>query len=159
VPSSSHPQTQPAQNRDLKLGAIILIAVIAVVVIAYIITVRRGSSAGPEITTASGLKYVDLKVGDGPSPQAGQTVSVHYVGTLENGEQFDSSRDRGRPADFLIGVGRVIKGWDEGLMTMKVGGRRKLIVPPDLGYGKLGKGPSIPPNSTLVFDVELLGVK
>jgi peptidylprolyl isomerase len=108
-------------------------------------------------TTASGLKYVDLVEGTGDSPQQGQTVEVHYTGTLENGKKFDSSRDRGQPFKFKIGVGQVIKGWDEGVGSMKVGGRRQLIIPPDLGYGARGIGP-IPPNSTLVFDVELLGI-
>lgn len=107
--------------------------------------------------TASGLKYVDLQVGEGPMPQKGQTVTVHYTGTLEDGTPFDSSRDRG-PFQFRIGVGQVIKGWDEGVSTMKVGGRRQLIIPPDLGYGARGAGGVIPPNATLVFDVELLGV-
>ncbi len=110
-------------------------------------------------TTASGLKYSDLVVGTGPSPQRGQTVTVNYTGTLENGTKFDSSYDHGAPADFRIGVGAVIKGWDEGLMSMKVGGKRKLIIPASLGYGAMGRPPSITPNSTLVFEVELLGVK
>lgn len=111
------------------------------------------------VTTPSGLKYVELKEGTGATPQPGQTVEVHYVGTLEDGTKFDSSRDRGQPFSFKIGVGQVIKGWDEGLSTMKVGSRRQLIIPPELGYGSRGAGGVIPPNATLLFDVELLGVK
>ena len=110
------------------------------------------------MTTASGLEYEDLVVGDGASPQAGQTVIVHYTGTLENGTKFDSSVDRGQPFRFNIGVGQVIKGWDEGVMSMKIGGKRKLIIPPQLGYGSRGIGP-IPPNSTLIFEVDLLGIE
>lgn len=110
-------------------------------------------------TTPSGLKYIDLKEGDGASPSKGQTVKVHYTGTLENGKKFDSSRDRGSPFSFKIGVGQVIKGWDEGVSTMKVGGQRILIIPADLGYGAQGAGGVIPPNATLIFDVELLDTK
>jgi peptidylprolyl isomerase len=110
------------------------------------------------ITTESGLQYIDLVEGTGAIPQAGQTVVVHYVGTLENGTQFDSSRDRNRPFSFRLGAGQVIRGWDEGLSTMRVGGRRQLIIPPDLGYGARGAGGVIPPNATLIFDVELLRI-
>ena len=110
------------------------------------------------MTTDSGLKYVVLAEGDGAQPQTGQRVFVHYVGTLEDGTQFDSSRDRGRPFDFTIGRGQVIKGWDEGVGMMKVGDRRKLIIPPELGYGARGAGGVIPPNATLIFDVELLRI-
>lgn len=110
-------------------------------------------------TTASGLQYVDLKAGTGATPQAGQTAVVHYTGWLVDGKKFDSSRDRGQPFEFAIGRGQVIKGCDEGVATMKVGGIRKLIIPPNLGYGAAGAGGAIPPNATLTFEVELLAVK
>jgi len=111
------------------------------------------------MTTESGLRYEDIVTGTGPSPQSGQEVTVHYTGTLEDGTKFDSSLDRGQPFKFKIGVGQVIKGWDEGVMTMKVGGKRKLVIPPQLGYGARGAGRVIPPNATLVFEVELLDVQ
>jgi peptidylprolyl isomerase len=120
---------------------------------------KSRTRTGKEVKTASGLRYVDLKVGAGVAPRPGQKVTVHYTGTLTNGKKFDSSRDRNQPFTFVIGVGQVIKGWDEGVMTMKIGGRRKLIVPPGLGYGARGAGGDIPPNATLIFDVELLGVQ
>lgn len=115
------------------------------------------AAQGKEVTTPSGLKYIDLVQGEGATPQKGQTVTVHYTGTLEDGSKFDSSRDRGTPFQFKLGVGQVIRGWDEGVGTMQVGGRRQLTIPPDLGYGPRGIGP-IPPNATLIFDVELLKV-
>jgi peptidylprolyl isomerase len=115
--------------------------------------------AGAEVTTPSGLKYTDLVVGNGPSPRQGQTAVVHYTGTLTDGTKFDSSVDRGQPYEFPLGRGRVIRGWDEGVATMKVGGKRRLVVPPALGYGERGQPPKIPANATLVFDIELLGVK
>jgi hypothetical protein len=110
---------------------------------------------GKEMTE---LKFEDIVTGTGASPQPGQNVTVHYTGILENGTKFDSSLDRGQPFTFKIGVGQVIKGWDQGVMTMKVGGKRKLIIPPQLGYGSRAVGP-IPANSTLIFEVELLEVK
>jgi len=116
------------------------------------------TAAAKTVTTASGLKYVDVKVGSGASPVKGKQVKVHYTGTLENGKKFDSSVDRNEPFTFVIGVGQVIAGWDEGVMGMKVGGKRKLIIPSKLGYGAAGAGGDIPPNATLLFDVELLDV-
>ena len=110
-------------------------------------------------TTPSGLKYEDVKQGTGDVATSGKTVSVHYTGWLTNGTKFDSSKDRGQPFDFPLGGGRVIKGWDEGVEGMKVGGVRKLTIPPSLGYGSRGAGGVIPPDATLVFEVELLGVR
>ena len=109
--------------------------------------------------TPSGLRYQDLTVGDGKKAEAGKTVLVHYTGWLPNGEKFDSSRDRNEPFGFTLGAGQVIAGWDEGVAGMKVGGRRKLVIPPDLGYGTAGAPPDIPPGATLVFDVELVDVR
>jgi FKBP-type peptidyl-prolyl cis-trans isomerase FkpA len=115
------------------------------------------------MTTASGLQISDSVVGTGASPKTGQTCVMHYTGWLYQngvkGKKFDSSLDRGQPFEFPIGTGRVIPGWDEGVATMKVGGKRTLIIPPALGYGERGAGGVIPPNATLIFDVELLGVK
>ncbi len=105
------------------------------------------------------MRYIDLVVGTGRQAELGDTAGVHYTGWLENGKQFDSSVDRNEPFSFRVGAGRVIKGWDEGVQGMKVGGKRKLIIPPDLGYGARGAGNVIPPNATLTFDVELLGLR
>ncbi len=109
--------------------------------------------------TDSGLKYYDLVEGDGDMPEAGQTVVVHYTGWLEDGTKFDSSLDRGQPFPFQLGTGGVIAGWDEGLATMKVGGKRQLVIPPELGYGDTGSGATIPPGAVLIFEVELLQIQ
>ena len=123
----------------------------------------RPALATGDVTTPSGLRIIDVKLGNGPVPQAGQTVTVNYTGWLfvdgKKGKKFDSSLDRGEPFSFALGQGQVIKGWDQGLVTMHVGGKRTLIIPPELGYGASGAGGDIPPGATLIFDVDLLGVK
>ncbi|MEZ5820574.1 MAG: FKBP-type peptidyl-prolyl cis-trans isomerase [Bradyrhizobium sp.] len=127
------------------------------------IATRATAQQGKAMTTASGLQIIDIKEGAGASPKPGQTCVMHYTGWLyENGKKgskFDSSVDRKEPFEFPIGQGRVIKGWDEGVASMKVGGKRTLIIPPALGYGSRGAGGVIPPNATLMFDVELLALK
>ena len=127
------------------------------------IAMTAAASAASPVTTASGLRYTDDVVGTGPQAKAGQNVQVHYTGWLDQGgkkgTKFDSSRDRGDPFSFPLGQGRVIKGWDEGVAGMKVGGKRTLTIPANLGYGAAGAGGVIPPNATLIFDVELLGVR
>ncbi len=116
-----------------------------------------------ETTLPNGIRLIDEAVGDGPGPTKGQRVSVHYTGWLDDagkpGKKFDSSRDRGQPFTFTLGAGEVISGWDIGVATMRVGGRRRLVLPPEHGYGARGAGGAIPPNATLIFDVELLGIR
>jgi peptidylprolyl isomerase len=123
----------------------------------------KPAQAAGEVTTPSGLRIIDVKPGTGPVPHVGQTVTVNYTGWLfvdgKKGKKFDSSLDRGEPFSFTLGQGQVIKGWDEGLATMHVGGKRTLIIPPDLGYGASGAGSDIPPGATLIFDIDLLSVK
>jgi peptidylprolyl isomerase len=145
------------------LGATALIAMALAGAISVGNPTAAKAQAGTTMTTASGLKITDTKVGTGAAPKTGQTCVMHYTGWLyqngQKGAKFDSSVDRGQPFEFAIGTGRVIRGWDEGVATMKVGGKRTLIIPPDLGYAARGAGGVIPPNATLLFEVELLGVK
>lgn len=147
------------QRRTRVIAAVVIFALVAAGV-AYLFApgAWRG---GAQVTTPSGLKYTDLVVGTGPSPRPGQTAVVHYTGTLTNGTKFDSSVDKGQPYSFVLRSTppSVIPGWDEGVATMKVGGKRRLEVPPALGYGPAGRPPRIPANSTLLFDIELLDVK
>ena len=143
---------------------IAIVTFVATAVFAQGGSAKANSSAPTKVTgdgtkTADGLQYWDIKVGTGPVATAGQTVKVHYTGWLTNGKKFDSSVDRGEPFTFNLGGGQVIKGWDEGVAGMKVGGKRQLRIPPQLGYGDRGAGGAIPPNATLIFDVELLGVR
>jgi peptidylprolyl isomerase len=154
--------------------AIVLVGLALATIMAGIFTVapstamaqagnQAGNQVGKTMTTSSGLQITDSKVGTGTTPKPGQTCVMHYTGWLyENGakgKKFDSSLDRGQPFEFPIGQRRVIAGWDEGVATMKVGGKRTLIIPPALGYGARGAGGAIPPNATLIFEVELLDVK
>jgi peptidylprolyl isomerase len=152
----------PSFRRASTLAAFSLMALTAVVLNAPFHT-ATAQTAGKSMTTASGLQITDSKVGTGASPKPGQTCVMHYTGWLyENGvkgKKFDSSVDRNEPFEFPIGQRKVIAGWDEGVATMKVGGKRTLIIPPQLGYGARGAGGVIPPNATLMFDVELLDVK
>jgi peptidylprolyl isomerase len=146
------------QKRTRVIATVIIVALVAGAA-AYLLVPKLPGSAGAEVTTASGLKYTDLVVGTGPSPRTGQIAVVHYTGTLTNGTKFDSSLDRGQPYSFVMGTGPVIQGWHQGIASMKVGGKRRLVIPPVLGYGAAGKAPDIPPNATLIFDVELVDVK
>jgi peptidylprolyl isomerase len=142
----------------------VLLLFVAIAIPACAQKEAQAASAIPELkakttTTATGLAYQDAKVGSGASPVKGKLVKVHYTGWLLNGTKFDSSVDRKEPFEFAIGAGQVIPGWDEGVMSMKVGGKRRLTIPAKLGYGARGAGGVIPPNATLIFDVELLDVQ
>jgi peptidylprolyl isomerase len=153
----------------MKLQIALLLGLVALLAVAYGCGGSNKPSApaasgpmkvtGSATTTASGLQYWDIVVGTGATAVPGTMVKVHYSGYLTSGAKFDSSRDRGEPFDFALGAGQVIKGWDEGVAGMKVGGQRQLRIPPQLGYGAAGAGGTIPPNATLIFDVELLGVE
>ena len=152
------------QFHSMRVVTVLTLATLSIAATAAIIPVAAvAQTQGAKVTTLSGLQIIDGQVGTGATPKTGQTCVMHYTGWLyENGQKtkkFDSSLDRGQPFEFPIGTGRVIKGWDEGVGTMKVGGKRTLIIPPDLGYGARGAGGVIPPNATLIFDVELLAVK
>ena len=151
-------QARHAKQKRTRLIAIVIIAALVAGAAAYMFVPKLPGISGAEVTTPSGLKYTDLVVGTGASPRTGQTATVHYTGTLTDGTKFDSSVDKGKPYEFPLGQGVVIRGWDEGVATMKVGGKRRLVVPPVLGYGATPRS-KIPANSTLVFEVELLGVK
>lgn len=163
---SERARRRAARQRNQRI-ILILIAVLVLAFIAFLvyrsITTSQPSAAsttaGNMVVTASGLQYQDLVVGSGPEAKSGNTVSVHYTGWLADGTKFDSSLDRGTPFEFTLGAGQVIKGWDEGVAGMKVGGKRQLIIPPQLAYGSSGAGSTIPPNATLTFEVQLLEIK
>ena len=151
-----------ASKRRNTRTLIIVIVVLVIAAIAFIaysgFINKKSSTPNASSTTASGLKIEDLTAGTGQAAKSGDTISVHYTGYLADGTKFDSSLDRNQPFEFVLGQGKVIPGWDQGLVGMKVGGKRKLTIPPDLAYGAQGNGP-IPPNATLTFEVELLGIK
>ena len=153
----------PAFPRASAPMALVLVAALTGALAAGAPTTAMAQTAGKTMTTASGLKITDSKIGTGATPQPGQICVVHYTGWLYKdgvkGAKFDSSVDRGQPFEFPVGKHQVIAGWDEGVATMKVGGKRTLVIPPELGYGARGAGGVIPPNATLIFDVELLDVK
>ena len=160
TPQRAQPRGPSGGRRTTRLiAALIIVALVAAGAVYLFAPGARGPAAGAEVTTPSGLRYTDVVAGTGPSPRPGQTAVVHYTGTLVDGTKFDSSVDRGQPFEFQLGRGMVIKGWDEGVATMKVGGKRRLVVPARLGYGERGSPPKIPGGATLIFDVELLDVK
>ncbi|NUM44054.1 MAG: FKBP-type peptidyl-prolyl cis-trans isomerase [Anaerolineales bacterium] len=152
------------RNQQIALVTVALAVVALILIFAFRGNSETGDAGttagtGEVITTATGLQYEELIIGNGPAAQAGDTVAVHYTGTLEDGTVFDSSVERGEPIEFPLGTGYVIPGWDEGIAGMQVGGQRRLIIPPDLGYGAQGSPPVIPGNATLIFEVELMEIK
>ena len=151
--------TSPRKSRHMSVTRRVMIAIATLAAALP----AAAQTQGKAVTTETGLKFIDTTVGTGASPKRGQTCVMHYTGWLSEGgakgRKFDSSVDRGSPFEFPIGMKRVIAGWDEGVATMKVGGKRTLIIPPQLGYGERGAGGVIPPNATLIFDVELLAIK
>jgi len=160
---SARAQRRLARVRNTRI-AIIVIVVAAIALIAFFAIQKQkttpvATGSGNMITTQTGLQYQDLVVGNGAEAVAGKSVTVHYTGTLQDGTKFDSSVDRNQPFTFTLGAGQVIPGWDEGVAGMKVGGKRKLVIPPDLAYGAQGYPPVIPADATLTFEVELLEVK
>jgi FKBP-type peptidyl-prolyl cis-trans isomerase len=165
-PTTAAAKPPAGRNRQARIIAIVVVLVLAASAVAYLIVKRAGTSpppevAGPEITTPSGLKYSDQVIGTGATPLRGQTMFVRYTGKLADGTKFDSSYDHPgqKPLEFELGGEGIIDGWQEGIASMKVGGKRKLIVPPSLAYGKMGRPPKIPANATLTFDVELVDAK
>jgi peptidylprolyl isomerase len=167
--SRSEARAARRRNQRVLIGVIVLIILGLAAYFAYsaFFAPKANTTAGiptvdpniKTVTTASGLKYQDIAVGSGKEAQPQNQVTVNYTGWLENGTKFDSSFDHGQPFTFTLGAGNVIPGWDEGVQGMKEGGKRRLIIPPDLGYGSTGSPPTIPPNSTLIFDVDLLKVQ
>jgi FKBP-type peptidyl-prolyl cis-trans isomerase len=160
---SARAQRRAARLRNTRI-IIIAVVVLAIALIAFFAVQKQktnptATGGGNMTTTQSGLQYQDIVVGTGAEAIAGKSVTVHYTGTLQNGTKFDSSVDRNQPFTFTMGAGEVIPGWDEGVAGMKVGGKRKLVIPANLAYGAQGRPPVIPANATLTFDVELLEVK
>jgi FKBP-type peptidyl-prolyl cis-trans isomerase len=161
---SARAQRRAARVRNTRIAIIVILVVVVALVAFFAIQksnkkTNTATGGGNMITTQSGLQYQDLVAGAGAEAVAGKSVTVHYTGTLQDGSQFDSSVDRNQPFSFTLGAGQVIPGWDEGVAGMKVGGKRKLVIPPNLAYGAQGYPPVIPANATLTFDVELLEVK
>jgi FKBP-type peptidyl-prolyl cis-trans isomerase FkpA len=147
------PSSLVFSSSNLKICALLVLIVI------FLLPCIGQAAEKVMVTTPSGLQYADLIVGSGREAHAGETATVHYTGTLVDGTKFDSSKDRNKPFPFRLGAGHVIKGWDEGVEGMKIGGTRKLVIPPELGYGARGAGSTIPPNATLIFEVELLDLR
>jgi len=161
---SARAQRRAARVRNTRIAIMVILVVVVALVAFFAIQksnkkTNTATGGGNMITTQSGLQYQDLVAGAGAEAVAGKSVTVHYTGTLQDGSQFDSSVDRNQPYSFTLGAGQVIPGWDEGVAGMKVGGKRKLVIPPNLAYGAQGYPPVIPANATLTFDVELLDVK